>query len=102
MDLAERIEEATAYATLNIGSLEISILYPIANTKGMTTKYGPTVVLSIRESDARIVQLFIPKGYCAVISDDHMDNINTKVVTLNLVYKGLCETSKSFLLGIES
>jgi len=67
----------------------------------MATKYVPTVLLSIRESEARTVKLFLPKRYCAVISDDDMDNINTKAVSLNIVFKGLCETSKSYLLGIE-
>jgi len=97
MDLVKRFEEATAYAIVNISSLEIDKLYPIVNAKRVTTKYGPTVLLSIRESEARIVQLFLPKIYCAV-----MDKINTKAVSPYLVYKVLCETSKSYLLGIES
>ena len=68
----------------------------------MTNKYGPTVVLSIRESDARIVQFFLAKIYCAARSDDVMDKINTKAVSLYLVYKSVCENSKFFSLGIES
>jgi len=102
MDLAKRFEEATVYATVNINTLEINKLYPIFRAKRMSTKYGPTVLLSIRESEARIVQLFLPKIYYAVISDEDMDKINTKPVSLHLVCKGLCETSKSYLLGIES
>jgi len=73
MDLAKRIEEATAYVTVNISSLSIIKLYPIVNAKRVTTQYGPSVLLGIRESEARIVQLFLPKRYYAVISDDDMD-----------------------------
>jgi len=102
MDLAKRFEEATSYTKVNISSLEVNKLYLIFSAKRMTTKYGPTILLSIRESEARIVQIFLPKRYCAVISDDDMDKINTTTVSLNLVYKGLCVTSKSYLLGIES
>ena len=102
MDLAQRFEEATSYATISINSLEIYKLYPIVSTKGMTTKYGPTILLSIRETEARIFQLFIPKLHFAVISDDDMDKINTKAGSLNLVFKGLYETSKLYLLGIDS
>jgi len=87
---------------VNISSLEIKKLYPIVSAKRMTTKYRPIILLSIRESEAGIVQIFLPKRYCAVISDDDMDKINTKAVSLNLLFKGLCETFKSYLLGIES
>ena len=31
-----------------------------------------------------------------------MDEINSKAVSLNLVYKDICESSKSYLLAIES
>ena len=74
----KRFEEATACATVNISSLEINKLYPIANARRMTTKYGPTVLLSIRESEAGLVQLFLNKSYFAVTSGDDMDKINTK------------------------
>jgi len=102
MDLAKRFPKDTAYATVNISSLELNELYPIVNAKRVTTKYCPTVLLSIRESEVLIVQLFLPKRYCAVISDDDMEKINTKAVSLYLVYKCLCGTSKSYFLGIES
>ena len=102
MDFAKRFAEATAYATVNIISLKINKMYPIVNFKRVTTKHGPTLLLSIRESEESIVQLFLPKRYCAVISDDDMEKINTKAVSLYLVYKCLCGTSKSYFLGIES
>jgi len=102
MDLAKRFEEATAYATVNISCLDLNKLYPIFNDKSMTTKYGPGILLPMREWYAQIVQLFLSKRYCAVISDDDMDKFNTKAVSLNPVYKGLCESSKSQLLAIES
>jgi len=78
MDLAKRFAEATAYATLNISSLENNKLFPIVNAKRVTTKYGQTVFPSVRESE-------VPKIYCAVISDDDMDKINTKAVSLYLL-----------------
>jgi len=103
MDLVKRFEEAIAHATVYISTLEINRLYPIVGAKRMTTKYGSTILLSIWESEANIVQTFLPKIYCVVISDDDdVEKINTKIVLLNLVFKGLFETSKSYLLRIES
>jgi len=95
MDLAKRFEEATAYTSVNLTSLEPNKLYPIIRTKRLTTKYGPTVLLSLRFTETSIVQVFQSKRYCDVMSDEDMESINSKAVSLNLVYKGVCESSKS-------
>jgi len=55
MYFVKHFAEVTAYATVNISSLEINKLYPIVNAKLVTTKYGQTVLLSILESDTRTV-----------------------------------------------
>ena len=68
----------------------------------MSTKYGPSVVLTLRISETNIVQVFLPKRYIEVISDSNIDDINSKAVSLHLVYKGVCESSKSYLSAIES
>jgi len=83
-DLAKRFEEATAYTSVNLSSLKINKLYPNVHAKRSTTKYGPTVLLSIRVSETSTDQVFIPKCYSAVISDDDMDKINSKAVSLTI------------------
>ena len=35
------------------------------------------------------------------MSEENMDSINSKAVALHLVYKGVCESSNSYLLTIE-
>jgi len=102
MYLAKKFEEATSCKTININSLEKEKLYPIARAKRITSKYGPTVLLTVRVSESCVVQIFLQKRYSAVISDDDVDKISNSAVSLNLVYKGMCETSKSYLLAIES
>jgi len=101
-DLAKQVEEATSCTSLNLSSLEINKLYLIFRAKRITTKYRPTVLLSIRDSEANMVQFFLPKRYSVVISDNDVDKINSKPVSLNLVCKGICEDYKSYLLAIES
>ena len=101
MDLAKSFEVATAYTSVNLTSLESNKLYPIFRAE-ITTKYGPTVLLTLRVSETGIVQVFLPKRYSDVMSDEDMDSINSKAVSLHLVYKGVCEISKSYLLAIES
>jgi len=76
-------------------------LYPIVRAKRITTKFEPTIFLSRIDSDAKIVQIFLSKLYGDVVSVDDMEKINSKAVSLNLIYKGICETYKSYFLAIE-
>jgi len=59
-------------------------------------------VLTLRVSETSIVQVFLPKRYSEVMSDTDICSINSKAVSLHLVYKGICESSKAYLLAIES
>ena len=102
MNLGNRFEEATAYSSVNVTSLELNKLCLIVWAKRISTKYGPTVLLTLRVSETSIVQVFLSKRYSEVLSDDDMDSINSKAVALHLLYKGACESSKSYLLAIES
>jgi len=61
MDLAKRFEEATAYASVSVSSLEPHTKYPITRAKRISTKYGLSVVLTLRGSDSGIVQVFLPQ-----------------------------------------
>ena len=102
MNLVKGFDEATAYTSVKLSALERNKLYPRVHAKRIATKYGPTVLLSIRVSETNIVQILLPKRYSAVISDDDMDTIISNAVSLNLVYRGMCETSKSHLLAMKS
>jgi len=98
MELAKRFEEATvttANTSISINSLVINRPYPIIHAKRINTKYGPTVLLSLRDSDKKLVQIFLPKRYANVV-------ILSRSVYLNLVYKGICEVTRSYLLAIDS
>ena len=93
MDPAKKFEEATSCVT-NISSLDIEKMYPIVPAKRITTKYGPTVLLTVRDSESSVVQIFTPKRHCSV------DKINNGAVSLNILHKGISETPKSYLLAI--
>jgi len=102
MDLAKRFEEATAYASVCVTSLEPHKSYPITKAKRISTKYGLAVVLTLRGSDTSVVQVFLPQRFSDVMTDNYLDSINSKAIALNLVCKCVCDTSKAYLLGIES
>ena len=81
MDLSKRFEEATAYASGNVNTLEPHELYPIIRAKGIPSKYGRTIVLTLLIAETNIVQVFLPKRYGDVVSDDDIDAINSKAVS---------------------
>ena len=102
MDHSKGFEEATLYTSVNLSFLEPNKLYPIARAKRITTKFGPTLLLSLRDSETSIVQVFLLKRYSDIMPEEDMDSINSKAVSLQLVYKRVCETSKTYLLAIET
>ena len=101
MELAKKFEEATSCQCVNINSLETYKKYPIFRAKRMTSKFGPTVLLTIRNSESTTVQTFLPKRYSAVVSDEDIEKMNNKLVSLNLICMGICEKSRSYMLKIE-
>ena len=104
MDLAKKFEDATASASCASVNISTSILnrpYPIVRAKRITTKFGSTVMLSIRDTDEQLLQIFLPKRYASAVSDDDISKINSRSIHLNLVYKGLCEKNPSYLLAID-
>jgi len=74
--------------------------YPL-RAKRITTRIGPAVVLTIRDSLEDPAQVFQPKRYSDVVTDDDIDKINTNAVSLNLFYRGACATAKANLLVID-
>ena len=75
--------------------------YPIVCAKQISSKWGPTVLQTIWGSESSTIQTSVPKWYNAVVSDD-IDKINSHMVSLNLIYKGIYEKSKSSLLAVET
>jgi len=100
MDLVKRFEEATAYALVSVPSLEPHKRYPIVTVNSLSTKYGMSVLLTLRCPDAPIVQFFLTQRYSDVVTDADIQSINSECVDLNLAYKGVCESSKAYLLAV--
>ena len=96
MDIGKRFDEVTAYNTVIVASLEPHKPYPVTRAKRLSTKYGVSVVFTLRNSDANIVQVILPQRYSDVVS------INSECTDINLDYKGVCESSKAYILAVES
>jgi len=89
MDLGKRFDGATTYATVSVASLEPHKRHPVIRAKRLSTKYGMSVVFTLRNSDTSVVQVFLPQRYSDVVTDADIQSINSECVDLNLVYKGV-------------
>ena len=102
MDLTEKFEDAVAYQAVRISSLDVDRRYEIRSAEKVTTKFGPSVALQIKESPFNIVKGFLPKRYSNCFSEDDIADINNQRVKLYLVYKGTCSKTHSYVLSIVS
>jgi len=101
MHLNKKFQEAASSQAIKINTMEVDTKYPIVNADRVTTKFGKTVLMSIKESPCKIVKVYLPKRYSSITSNENIGSINLMKVSLNLIYKGMCETSKSYILAIQ-
>jgi len=77
--------------------MDIDRKNPIVQADRITTKFGPTALLSIRDKPFNVLNVFMSRRYSTAFSDEIIQEINTQVVKLNLVDKGLCSKSNSYV-----
>jgi hypothetical protein len=75
MSLAKKFQEASTCHTVKIGSLDTEKPYPITHAHSVGTPFGPTVLLSIPESEFAL-KVFLPRRYSEVITDEDIDRFN--------------------------
>jgi hypothetical protein len=101
MDLRKKIAEIEAFQYMSVGSLQTDRPYPILRAERIATRYGPSVMLSLSDSPDRIIRVFIPKRFYSSFSDENVEDINSKAVNLQLIYRGTCVDTKAFKLAIQ-
>jgi hypothetical protein len=88
MSLAQKCVESSTCPTVNIGSLDAEKPYPITHAQGVGTRFGTTVLTSIRESEFALWKEFLPRRYSEVITDEDIERFNEG--KLNLIYNDVC------------
>jgi hypothetical protein len=81
--------------------MEVDRKYPIVGAELVYTRYGETVLLSLRDPQALLIKTFLPKRYATLFTEADIKSINTEEVKLYLIYKGRCIKSNSHMLDIE-
>ena len=101
MDLSSKFRMISC-EQIKIGALKQNAPYPIERAERVQTKYGETVLATIRaESPQTFLKVFLPRRYGGLFSDEELRRINLKTLSLSLKYLGTHASTNSYILEIE-
>jgi len=102
MDLSSKFRMISSCEQIKISALKQNVLYPIERAERVQTKYGETVLVTLRaESPQTFLKVFLPRRYGVLFSDEELRHINEKTVSLSLKYRGTNTATNSYILEIE-
>ena len=102
MDLISRFGQAVSYRTVRIPNLDIGRRYEILSAERISTRYGPSVLLTITVGPSDNARVFLPTRYTQVFTDADLADVNTGRLHLHLIYRGTCPQTHSYMLDLES
>jgi len=102
MDLSSKFKMISACEQIKISALKQNVPYPIERAERVQTKYGETVLATLRaESAQAFLKVFLPRRYGVLFSDEELRRINEKTLSLSLKYQGTNTTTNSYILELE-
>jgi hypothetical protein len=99
--IPEKFQQVTSTRLVPASSLVLNRRYPILKAQRAETRYGPTVILTLKESDISQIKICLPKRYADTLKDDEINFLNSGAEALDLVSKGSNEESNSLVLALE-
>ena len=86
---------------IKLPSLKMNTAYPIERAEKLQARFGEAILLTLQESPETFVKIFLPSSYGALFTENDMNSINEKSVSLSLKYLGNCPTLNSHIIEIE-
>jgi hypothetical protein len=99
MDITSRFGNAVSYRTVRIPTLDIGRRYEILSAERISTRYGPSVLLTITVG---------PSDNASLPSDTLHPRLHGRLSggpefgTIALIYRGTCPQTHSYMLNLES
>jgi hypothetical protein len=87
---------------MKLSSLQVDRKYPITHAERIGTRFGPAVVVAIRDTPDRILKVFMPRRFYSAFTDQDFEDVNSANVMLYLGYKGQCVNTHAFKVTIEN
>jgi hypothetical protein len=102
MDLVKRFTNVSCENIVRIGTLREGVRYPITHVQRMETKYGPSLLVTLRDCEAHdTIKVFLPKRYSLVFTDEDIAEINRSLPLHSLIYNGCHPGGRSLILNLE-
>jgi hypothetical protein len=78
MELSRKIQEVDSCYSMKLSSPQVDQKYPITHAEGVATRFGPAIVVAIRDTPDRILKVFMPRRFYSAFSDEDLEEINSK------------------------
>ena len=88
MALSQKFRDAVLGTAVRISNLDLDTCYPVLHAEPAETKYGLSILLTIRESEDTVVKVFLPLRYSVVFTEEDLADINGQTLQYYLTYKG--------------
>jgi hypothetical protein len=79
--------------------LQVEVKNLLLRAERVNTRYGPSIVLTLRGPESRRYKVYLPRRYCALVTDDDITAINQNHAVLYL-YMGTWRSTSQYLLNI--
>jgi len=89
MDLTQKFDGVTCDTTVSVSELDINHKFRILKAKRLTTRFGPTMSVTVKDGGATPVQIFLRRRYSDLFTDTDIEQINSNAVFLHLIFKSL-------------
>ena len=76
MELSRKIQELDSCYSMKLSSLQVDRKYPTTHAERIGTRFGPAVVLAIRDEPDRILKVFMPRRFYSAFTDQDIEDIN--------------------------
>jgi hypothetical protein len=65
MELLRKFREESTYNVVPIDKLQVEVKHHILRAERVRTRYGPSIVLTLRGPESQRFKVYLPTRYCA-------------------------------------
>jgi len=91
--MEQKFHQATSSRLVPASSLVVGRRYPILGGERAETRFGPTIIFRLTDSNSSIIKICLPKRYANVLTDDELNTLNTGSEAYDLISEGMCQNA---------
>jgi len=99
LQMEQKFQQVSFSRLVPASSLTVDRRYPILEGYRADTRYEPTVILKLSETENSTIKICLPKRYVDVLTDQDLTDLNSSPPQYHLISKGLHH--KAVVLNME-